>query len=89
VLEAGPLAAAAEQHALEEVRVDVVAGAPPGVQVGDLLDPVEEPLIDERLMPTGVQRPLVLEDAGVVRVGQDLRTRLITGITGPDAGTWS
>ena len=52
--------------------MDVVAGAPPGTQVGDLLDPVEEPLVNKRLMPTGVQRPLVLEDAGVVRVSQNL-----------------
>ncbi|WP_233489124.1 hypothetical protein [Blastococcus sp. TF02-09] len=72
MLPPGLLAAAAEEHALEEVRVDVVAGAPPGAQVGDFLDPLKEPLVNERVMPTGVEGALVDQDAGVVGVGQDL-----------------
>jgi hypothetical protein len=71
VLPASPLAATAEQHALEEVLVDDVTGAAARALIGNLLDALEQRSVNDRVVPTRVGRALVLQDAGVVRVRQD------------------
>ena len=57
VLPASPLAATAEQHALEEVLVDDVTGAAARALIGNLLDALEQRSVNDRVVPTRVERP--------------------------------
>ncbi|RQM31877.1 hypothetical protein TN91_23615 [Rhodococcus ruber] len=67
---ASPSTAVTEQHALEVVLVNPVAVAPGAAGFKHVLDPVEQLLADDRLVPPWIDLALVGDEADVVWIAQ-------------------